>query len=618
MNSFKTIDFNIHFVNTLLKNKGLGSLSVVESLINEFKGKRQSWEQSIEEIKIKQDKLLLNKAQSEEPFKRLLQDKEIKMLQSEKETQNKLFQLQENFDKMKTQLHMSKNEEAQKSIEFQVINLNEQIAKAKENLLLIKVRHKETTEALIIKQENFIKQVQMEVTRFDQEILDLNNLIKKSIATQLKLDNLHHAITKNPVTLFNDKISHDLLLFSHRDAEFKSLLNEFLNQFLDKKEFQQIFDKIGGLLEEVYQKSKGSSIAELIYVYSNLINSIIKEGITCLDKPISVVLLDPEVEKGLRQYRNDISINEIIQLAKLGPEVQKKVLSLPICVDFYIQLLRTETKIAIKHNKKLELPEISWDSLIYLTKKWPTFFRRFGQSLNTFSEPDYIRLFKSTIKLTNEIVSNPISEKIFTKILFFREKSKDTFQQNFKTVDYIRLLHGTVLMAISNKFRRPHHSEVLKVYQELNEPFRTNFIKLFDGVAVNSVFKQSFASAEEQENFYLAIDPSFQSTQSICQHFKVESLGNLPNLILNFLQTIHVDASDHLAQIDNITDKLNIFEKNISLSVISSDKQLPLVNAIYLSVYKCCEYISNPKELENLIITKELEKMYFRRINNQK
>lgn len=612
----KTVDFNIHFVNILLKKKGVGSLAIIEALMNEFKSNRQVWEKSIEEAESKRGQLIANKAQSEEPFRNLLQEKENKILQAEKETQTNVSKFQEGINKLKSQMQVAKNEESQKNIETQIQSLNAQIVKAQENFTAIKAKHAETTQALIAKQEAFHKQVKEEVSKCEQEIIDFKNLIKRSQDALLKLDNLHHAASKNPVTLFNDKINHDLLLFSHRDPEFKNLLNSFLSQFLDKKEYQQIFDKIGTLTEEVCQKSKGSSVAELVYIYSNMINAVIRDGISALDKPISVVMLDPEVEKGLRKYRDDISINETIQLAKLGPEVQRKVLSLPICVDFYIQMIRTETKSAIKQNKKLELPPVSWDSLIYLTKKWPIFFLKFGQSLNAFSEPDYIRLFNSTIQLTSEILSNPISEQIFTMIITFRDKSKDTFPHNFKTVDFIRLLHNTVLMAISNKFRRPHHSEILKIYQELNEPFRTSFIKMFDSGTMSSVFKQSFASPNEQENFYLEIDPNLQNMANICQHFKIENMDSLPIQIVNFLQTIYVDASDHLMQMENITDKLNIFEKNISLSVVGSEKQLPLVNAIYQSVFKCSEYISNPKDLEALVITKELEKTYQRRNNN--
>ena len=619
MSTFKTVDFNIHYVNTLLQNKGKGSLLVIEKFIIELKLRRDSWDKAISAFKENQETLKENKAQAQKPFERLLQEKEIKMVQVAEEYYLKLKPLEENQNKLKKQLLVIRDEEQKKTFESLIKALGEQIQKVNENLKILQDRHKTIIDTLNFKQQEFIQQIKDEVAKLDAEILNIKEIMHKASVSQLKLDNLYRAVAKNPNTLFNDSISHDLILFAHKDIEFKNILNNFLSVVLEQKDYQQAIDKIGKLMDEIFQKSKGITMFELISIYSKLFISINKEGVSVLDKPMVRVFVDPDVEKALRHYRDDLTFPEIIQIAKLSPEIHQKVLSHAICVDFYIQLLRVELKLAKEKNLKFEMPEINWDALIYLTTKWPAFFIKFGQSLNTFSEYEYIKLFQSTILHTSNILKNPISEQIFTKILKLRENSKDTFQKNYKTRDYIRLLYDTVAMASSNEIRSPHYVEVLIICAEINEPYKTNFLKLFNAVEISKVFAQEESIARnEQEDIYLTIDQKFEKKDVLLKVFGVKSYDNLPYPLIRFLQTLRVDVSDHLFQVDNILDKINQFEKNIGLSVISSDKQLPLANAIYHSVVKCAEYISVPKALEALCITKELEKMLGRKINANK
>lgn len=621
MSSLKTVDFNIHYVNTLLQNKGKGSLTVIQNFINEIEVKRRSWEKSIPEYKEKQEKLIESRTQAQEPFVKLLQDKESKMFLMTEEYQNKLNLYAENREKLKKQLLILKIEEQKKAIEDQILTLEEHTKKTNENLALLPAKHKSIIETLNIKQQEFLQNIKDELLKLDEEILNTKGLIQKASNTQLKLDNLHHAVSKNPNTLFNDGISHDLVLFAHRDSDFKLVLNNFLENILQQKNYQQTIDKVGKLMEEVYQKSKGMSVLELISIYSKLLVTINqeKEGASILDKPMIKFFVNPEVEKALRQYREDLSILEIIQIAKLSPEIHQKVLSQPICADFFIQLLRSEMKMAKKKGQHFIMPTIEWDALIYLTTKWPIFFKKFGQSLNSFDEHEYIKMFQNTIEYANLILKNPSSEKVFFKILSLRDQIKDTFQKSFDTKDFIQLLYDTVAMAKPNDFRCPHHLEVLKIYSELKEPFKSNFIQLFDPLETTRMFKQAESVAIElQENLYLKIVKNIEIKNNFLSTFKVDKVEDIPRPILRFFQTIRVDVGDHLAQLDNILEKLNHFEKNIGLSVVSSDRQIPIANSIYQSVIKCSEYIDNPQAFERLCVTKELDKMLSRRVNFQK
>lgn len=621
MNTTKTVDFNIHYVNTLLQNKGKGSLTVIQNFINELEVKRRSWERSIPELREKQEKLNESKQQAQEPFEKLIQEKEAKFQQLTQEYQSKIKTLEENNEKLKKQLSIVQSEEQKKVIQVQILQVNDQIKKIGETVSLLPEKHKSVIETLNLKQSEFLQQIKEEYSKLDEEILAIKGLIQKAHGTQLNLDNLHHAVSKNPNTLFNDSISHDLVAFAHRDAVFKGILNEFLENILPQKTYQAIFDKIGKLMAEVYQKSKGMTAFELISIYSKLLISFNneKESASLLEKPMLKFFVSPEVEKALRQYREDLTISEIIQIAKLSPEIHQKVLSQPICADFFIQLLRAEMKLAKKANKPLVMPAIEWDALIYLTTKWPIFFKKFGQSLNSFDDIEYIKMFQSTIEYASIILKNPISEQVFTKILSLRDQAKETFQKSFDTKDYIRLLFNTVAMAKPNEFRSPHYSEIQKIVKELEEPFKSNFLKMFDAKDVQRMQTQiETLSIDFHENIYLKLNSECEKKEFLQKIFNTNKLESIPKQILRFFQTIRVDVKDHLVQLDNIIEKTGLFEKNIGLSVVSSDRQIPVANAIYNSVLKCSEYIENPKAFEDLCVSKELDKMLSRRVNIHK
>lgn len=621
MSSIKTVDFNIHYVNTLLQNKGKGSLTVIQNFINELEAKRRSWEKNIPEFREKQNQLTLSRTQAQEAFVKLLQDKEEKLIVLNKEYQSKAKTIEENKEKLIKQSSVTRIDEQKKTIESQIQFLVDHLKKINENLAQLPSKHKAIIEALHVKQKEFMLQIDDEHLKLEEEITMTKGLIQKASATQLRLDNLHHAVSKNPNTLFNDTIGHDLILLAHRDIGFKSILNEFLETVLFQKNYQLVIDKVGKLMSEVFQKSKGMSNLDLISIYSKILESIRndKEESSSLDKPMLKFFVSSEVEKALRQYREDLSILEIIQLAKLSPEIHQKVLSQPICADFFIQLLRVEMKAANKKNQPFVMPTIEWDALIYLTTKWPVFFKKFGQSLNTFDDQDYIKLFQSAIEFAHLILKSPISEHIFNKILFLRDQNKDTFQKSFGTKDYISLLYNTVAMAKPNVIRSPHYIEILKICGEISEQFKGNFLRLFDPIDIKRMLEQEKNIARElHKNIYLKVNKNIENKEFFLQTFNTNKLENIPVPILRFFQTIRIDLKDHLIQIENILEKTQLFESNIGLSVVSSDRQIPIANGIYQSVIKCSEYIDNPEAFEELCVSKELEKMLSRKYNTQK
>ena len=89
MTTTKTIDFKIHFVNTLLQNKGTGSLAVIEKYINELKLKKDIWDKSLQTTIQKQASIAEGATQAQVAFEQLLKDKETKMIQLIEVNQNK-------------------------------------------------------------------------------------------------------------------------------------------------------------------------------------------------------------------------------------------------------------------------------------------------------------------------------------------------------------------------------------------------------------------------------------------------------------------------------------------------------------------------------------------------
>ena len=108
MSNLKTIDFNIHYVNTLLQNKGKGSLSIVQNMINELGAKHKAWENALPELKEKQEKLRESQAHAQEAFEKLLHEKEIKMTQLVHEFENKINSAEDNKKKIQKQRRLFK------------------------------------------------------------------------------------------------------------------------------------------------------------------------------------------------------------------------------------------------------------------------------------------------------------------------------------------------------------------------------------------------------------------------------------------------------------------------------------------------------------------------------
>ncbi|PCJ63064.1 MAG: hypothetical protein COA79_02820 [Planctomycetota bacterium] len=616
MNESEANSDSIDIVMLLLKGKNDNVLTLIQNLLDKVIKSRGEKSDEIQSLVFKSEQIRQKIESSNIPYEKAVASKKRQFEDVFKKIDKNIETNEEKIEETQDQLELQDEEDQIARVQRSLDKLNH-VHKQLENHILDMRKKEETVFQEIKKQrDDFVNKLQndehVSMKRLKQ--LKAENEIK--YFEQIKLDNLHHAITKNPNTLFNDGVKHDLTLFAHKDSDFKIKLNHFFNETLKSKSYQHVINKIGKIIGDIYTTSKGINVLDLIAIYSKLFDYIDENGPDQLSRPIAEIFLSPEVQEMLGRINKDLSLPELLQLAKLDKDIHENIFVHSICIDFYISLLRAEVKEAANKNEVFKMPEVKWDGLMFMTTQWPLFFRKFGESLKAFEELQYIRLFKESMDTASEVVKNPISHKILKIILDYRKKRRGTFKMEMATEDYISLFYDTVSMSNSNSIRSPHFKEVLELQRDLNGVTRLSFLNLFSAIDVNRMqTHEDEKSEDDKEHIFLKFNEINLDNEVLLKTLKIKDFTDIPIALQEFLRSLSVDVDDHYLHMQKILEKEKEFIKNIQLSIVSSDNQLPLVNELYKSVLKCCEYVNAPKALEELIISTELEKALNRRAN---